>query len=150
MAQLGLLGIGHVALRVADIERSLAFYRDTLGFAEMMRLHRADGSLMLIYLRITDTQFVELFPDGQGMTSPGREVTAINHFCLACADLDTTAAALRDKGIRLTVEPKMGLDHNRQCWIDDPDGNRIEFMQMSASSMQAEAITRLRNASQSR
>jgi lactoylglutathione lyase len=44
----------------------------------------------------------------------------------------------------------MGLDHNRQCWIDDPDGNRIEFMQMSASSMQAEAITRLRNASQSR
>jgi lactoylglutathione lyase len=147
MAQLGLLGMGHVALRVADIDRSLSFYRDTLGFAEMMRLHRDDGSLMLIYLRITDTQFIELFPDGQGTTAPGREVTAINHFCLECADLEETAAALRDRGIRLSVEPKMGLDHNRQCWIDDPDGNRIEFMQMSPDSMQAEAIRRLRSAS---
>ena len=57
MAQLGLLGIGHVALKVGDIERSLAFYRDTLGFAEMMRLHRDNGELWLVYLRITDTQF---------------------------------------------------------------------------------------------
>ena len=40
----------------------------------------------------------------------------------------------------------MGLDHNRQCWIEDPDGNRIEFMQMSRDSMQAEAIRRLRGA----
>ena len=38
MAQLGLTGIGHVALKVADMERSLAFYRDRLGFQEMMRL----------------------------------------------------------------------------------------------------------------
>jgi lactoylglutathione lyase len=60
-------------------------------------------------------------------------------------DLDATAEALRQAGIKLTVEPKMGLDHNRQCWIEDPDGNRIEFMQMSLQSMQAEAIRRLKN-----
>ena len=67
MAQLGLLGIGHVALKVSNIENSLAFYRDTLGFDEMMRLNRDDGSLWLVYLRITDTQFIELFPGGEGM-----------------------------------------------------------------------------------
>ena len=133
-----------MALKVSNIENSLAFYRDRLGFAEMMRLNRDDGSLWLVYLRITDTQFIELFPGGEGSAAPGREVTAINHFCLECADLEATAAALREAGIRLTVEPKMGLDHNRQCWIDDPDGNRIEFMQMSPQSMQAEAIRRLR------
>lgn len=32
--KLGLAGIGHVALKVADIGRSLEFYRDRLGFAE--------------------------------------------------------------------------------------------------------------------
>jgi lactoylglutathione lyase len=122
MAQLGLLGIGHVALRVTDIERSLAFYRDALGFAEMMSLRRDDGSLWLVYLRITDTQFIELFPDGQGSRAPGREATAINHFCLECADLEKTAAALRAKDIPLTVEPKMGADGNRQCWIEDHAG----------------------------
>jgi len=144
--KLGLNGIGHVALKVADIGRSLEFYRDRLGFAEMMRLNNDDGSLWLVYLRITDTQFIELFPGGQGSRAPGSDVTAVNHFCLECADLDATAVRLREAGVKLTVEPKMGLDRNRQCWIEDPDGNRIEFMQMSPDSMQAEAIRRLRGA----
>ena len=144
--KLGLAGIGHVALKVADIGRSLEFYRDRLGFAEMMHLNNDDGSLWLVYLRITDTQFLELFPDGQGDRAPDRDATAVNHFCLECDDLDITAARLRGAGVELTVEPKMGLDGNRQCWIEDPDGNRIEFMQMSPSSMQVEAIRRLRTA----
>ena len=144
--KLGLSGIGHVALKVADIGRSLEFYRERLGFAEMMRLNNDDGSLWLVYLRITDTQFIELFTGGQGVRAPGHEATAINHFCLQCDDLDATAARLRDAGVRLTVEPKMGLDGNRQCWIEDPDGNRIEFMQMSPDSMQADAIRRLSGA----
>jgi lactoylglutathione lyase len=144
MAQLGLLGIGHVALKVVDLDRSLEFYRDTMGFAEMMRLNRDDGSVWLVYLRITDTQFIELFLHGEGDRAPGSGRTAINHFCLECGDLDATAAALRAAGIKLTVEPKMGADHNRQCWIEDPDGNRIEFMQMGPNSMQLEAIARLR------
>ena len=144
MAALGLTGIGHVALKVSDINRSLAFYRDRLGFQEMMHLDRDDGSLWLVYLRITDTQFLELFPGGEGEEAPGPDRTAINHFCLETADLDATANALRAAGITLTVEPKMGLDGNRQCWIADPDGNRIEFMQMGPASMQADAIRRLR------
>lgn len=144
MAALGLTGIGHVALKVSDVGRSLAFYRDRLGFAEMMHLDREDGSLWLVYLRITDTQFLELFPGGEGDLAPGPDRTAINHFCLETDDLDATANALRAAGVPLTVEPKMGLDGNRQCWIADPDGNRIEFMEMGAGSMQAEAIKRLR------
>ncbi|MEX0953691.1 MAG: VOC family protein [Rhizobiaceae bacterium] len=144
MAALGLTGIGHVALKVADIGRSLAFYRDRLGFEEMMHLDREDGSLWLVYLRVTDTQFLELFPGGEGDLAPGPDRTAVNHFCLETDDLDATANALRAAGVPLTVEPKMGLDGNRQCWIADPDGNRIEFMEMGAGSMQAEAIKRLR------
>lgn len=146
MAGLGVGAIGHVALKVADIERSLSFYRDRLGFQEMMHLDREDGSLWLIYLRITDTQFLELFPGGEGTQAPGPERTAVNHFCLECDDLDATAEFLRAAGVMLTVEPKTGLDRNRQSWIEDPDGNRIEFMQMAVNAMQREAISRLRAA----
>jgi lactoylglutathione lyase len=143
MASLGLTGIGHVALKVVDIERSLEFYRDRLGFAEMMRLDREDGSLWLVYLRITDTQFIELFPGGEGARAPGPERVAINHFCLESADIQATADALRAAGIALTVEPKMGADNNWQCWVEDPDGNRIEFMQMAQNAMQLDAIRRI-------
>jgi len=143
MASLGLNGIGHVALKVADIGRSLEFYRDRLGFAEMMRLNRDDGSLWLVYLRITDTQFIELFPDGEGDEAPGSHRTGVNHFCLECADLQATAETLRAVGVKLTVEPKMGADNNWQCWIADPDGNRIEFMQMAPNAMQVDAVRRI-------
>lgn len=143
MASLGLNGIGHVALKVADIERSLEFYRDRLGFAEMMRLNGDDGSLWLVYLRITDTQFIELFPGGKGEQAPGPDRVAINHFCLECTDIQAAAEALRAAGIALTVEPKMGADNNWQCWIADPDGNRIEFMQMAENAMQLDAIRRI-------
>ena len=71
--KLGLAGIGHVALKVADVGRSLEFYRDRLGFAEMMRLNHDDGRLWLVYLRITDTQFLELFPEGEGSRAPALE-----------------------------------------------------------------------------
>ena len=57
--------VTHVALRVGDIDRSLAFYVGKLGFSEMLRLAR-DGRLWLVYLRITDEQYLELFPDGEG------------------------------------------------------------------------------------
>jgi lactoylglutathione lyase len=144
--KLGLAGIGHVALKVADIGRSLEFYRDRLGFAEMMRLNNDDGSLWLIYLRITDTQFLELFPGGEGARVPERTVTAINHFCLECEDLDATAAALRGQGIRLTVEPKMGLDGNRQCWIEDPDGKPHRVYADGTGEHAANAIRRLQGA----
>ncbi len=141
MTDLGITAIGHVALKVADLERSLEFYRDTLGFDEIMRLyHDHDGSTWLVYLRITDTQFLELFPGGEGERAPGAGATAINHLCLETDDLDATAAALVAAGVKLRVAPKTGLDNNRQCWIEDPDGNRIEFMQMGPQSMQRAAI----------
>ena len=37
----------------------------------------------------------------------------------------------------------MGADNNWQCWIEDPDGNRIEFMQMAENAMQLNAIRRI-------
>jgi lactoylglutathione lyase len=38
----------------------------------------------------------------------------------------------------------MALDGNRQAWIEDPDGHRIELMQLSPDCLQLEAIARLR------
>ena len=57
--------IAHVAIRVKDVDASLDFYINKLGFKEMMRLDR-DGKLWLVYLRVTDDQFLEVFPDGEG------------------------------------------------------------------------------------
>ena len=43
---------------------------------------------------------------------------------------------LREKGVTIDVEPKVGLDANTQAWFKDPDGNAIELMQLSPISPQ--------------
>jgi lactoylglutathione lyase len=136
----GITQIAHWALKVSDVARAVEFYEGRLGFTEMMRLHHADGSLFLIYFRVTDTQFVEIFPGGIGAAAPEEDITAINHICLQVDDIEKTAAALRAAGIALFREPKLGVDGNNQCWIKDPDGNRIEFMQMLPGNLQEAAI----------
>jgi lactoylglutathione lyase len=145
---LGISQIAHWALKVSDLDRSLKFYRDTLGFAEMMRIYFPDGprkgDLMLVYLRVTDSQFVELFPLGKGSQAPTEDDTSIHHVCLQVDSIAQTAAELRKLGIALFREPKLGLDGNNQCWIKDPDGNRIEFMEMLPGNMQEVAIARLK------
>jgi lactoylglutathione lyase len=140
----GISAIAHWALKVSDLDRSLKFYRDKLGFPEMMRLHRDNGETWLVYLRVTDTQFVELFPEGVGHQAPGRDATAINHICLQVENVDASADALRKLGIELTTEPRLGLDGNRQAWFEDPDGNRIELMEMLPGNMQELAIARMK------
>jgi len=137
------VGIGHIAIRVKDIDRTLDFYRDKLGFKEMFRLER-EGKLWLMYLRVTDTQYIELFPEAVGERAPARDANGLNHLCLEVDSLDGALAELQKTGVTITREKQMGADGNLQAWIEDPDGNRIELMQMDAGNMQNAALKRLR------
>jgi lactoylglutathione lyase len=124
--------LGHTALRVHDLDRSLDFYA-ALGIRESFRLHHADGSLMLVYLHLGGDRFLELFPDG-----PEAPVTggSFMHLCLVSDDLHADVASLAHQGIVIDRRPSLGLDDNWQAWLTDPDGNAIELMQLSESSPQ--------------
>jgi lactoylglutathione lyase len=140
----GFTSLGHVAIRVTDIDRSLDFYVNKLGFEEMLRLHRANGDLWLVYLRITDDQYLEVFPYAIGDEAPPREAVGFNHACITVDDVDSVVEQLAAVGIPLIQPLVNGADGNRQAWIADPDGNRFELMQMRPGSLQEQAIARLR------
>ncbi len=142
----GVMQLAHVALKVKELERSLDFYVNKLGFREMMRLPKPDNSpgVWLVYLRITDDQYLELFPDGQGDRAPGSETTGMNHLCLGVADIDQVIEDLNAAKVPLTIQKKMAADLNWQCWVADPDGNRIEIMQLMPDCLQLAAIKRLK------
>jgi lactoylglutathione lyase len=138
----GITAIAHVAIKVKDIDRSLDFYVNKFGFEEMFRLDR-DGELWIVYLRVTDDQYLELFPGGSGDRAPNAEAVALNHICLQVSDIDQVIADLAANGVPLSRPKKMGVDHNLQAWVEDPDGNRIELMQLSDHCPQLEAIRRM-------
>ena len=125
--------LAHVAFASHDLERSLAFY-GRLGVHEAFRLHNTDGSLMLVYLHVCGNQFIEVFPDGPGPDPAKR--SSFLHLCLQVDDLHHAVKELAQAGVIIHHGPSLGLDHNWQAWVKDPDGNDIELMQLDESSPQ--------------
>lgn len=118
------------------MEKSLAFYCDVLGFKKLFELHDSEDRPWIVYLKVRDGQFIELFYNGKHEIAFHFENIGYSHLCLEVDDIHEIANHLKSKGIPLMYEPNKGLDHNYQCWAQDPDGNRIEFMQMSSESPQ--------------
>lgn len=136
-------GLGHAAFRIRDLQSALDFYCGTLGLQEAFRLDRdGEPSPWIVYLRIAPNQFLELFPGAEGEVKPRSRAAGYNHLCLVVDDLQALTEKLSSQGIRITSGPKQGMDSNWQAWIDDPDGNAIELMQISSDSPQAAADKR--------
>lgn len=128
--------IAHAAFNVKDMEKSLAFYCDILGFEKAFELNRPDGEPWIVYLKIAKGQFIELFYGGTGKTDAP---SGYSHLCFEVDNIFETAEMLKSRGAVLDSGPSQGMDTNWQCWVKDPDGNRIEMMQISPSSPQANA-----------
>ena len=125
--------LGHAAFAARDVEETLAFYK-LLGIEEAFRLNHDDGSLMLVYLHVSGDRFIEVFPGGPE-PDPNR-LQSFMHICLLTEDLGGVVERLRGEGVRIDREPVEGLDGNLQAWIQDPDGNAIELMQLTEDSPQ--------------
>lgn len=128
-------GLTHAAVKVTDIDRSLDFYINILGLSEQFRIPRPDGPPWLVYLKVAEGQFIELFP-GANAPHSSPESAAVVHICLQVDDIHQTYRELTDRGLQTRGEPTMGADNSWQFWTSDPDGNPIEFHQFTPDSMQ--------------
>ena len=66
-----------------------------------------------------------------GDRAPEREANGLNHLCLEVDSIDAAVAELEGAGVPLISPKKRGADGNMQAWVEDPDGNRIELMEMA-------------------
>lgn len=116
-----------MSLRVADPERSIAFYTllgyDVLGAVPATEL----GALTM--LKLPDDEFValELVHDPTyGRIDP----RGLSHFVIQIDDVHATAAHLAERGVH--VEEPGSPDGSTEfwtAWVTDPDGYRIELVQ---------------------
>ena len=118
------------------MDASLHFYCDILGFKKLFELNTTDDQPWIVYLKVSEGQFIELFYGGKTNVTLDNTTIGYSHLCLEVNDIDEIANHIKSKGLTLDVEPKQGLDLNHQCWVKDPDGNRIEFMQMHPEALQ--------------
>ena len=126
--------LGHVAFRVRDLERSIRWYGEAFGAREAFRANREDGSPQLVYLELAPGQFVELFPGGKNLVEEPPEPLGYAHTCLVVSDLAATLAHLAALGVAPTSPPRTGRAGQALAVIADPDGNRLELMEIPPDS----------------
>ena len=130
-------GIAHAAYTVKDMDASVAFYEKVFGFEKAFVMnHPETGKPWIVYIHVAKDQFIELFFDGIYPHPYSDDNIGYSHLCLEVRDIQEAAAAIRAAGAPLDAEPSLGCDGNWQCWTHDPDGNRIELMQMMPDSCQ--------------
>ena len=137
-------GIAHIAITVRDMEKSLDFYTRVLGFKKAFSItDPKTGEPWIEYLYMGNGQFTELFYGGKKNNPWSGELSGFNHICLQVDDINSVVEHVKKEGVEITDEVKQGLDNNWQAWIKDPDGIRIEFMQIGERSPQYKAIQEL-------
>jgi lactoylglutathione lyase len=121
----------HVGLRVADLERSLAFYT-AVGYQVVGEVPDTElGHLTMLKLPGDEFVSVEIVHDPEG-AAVGAD-TRLSHLVVQVASLDATVTTLASKGVDVDPPPAPGRsDDLRTTWIVDPDGNRIELVQWPA------------------
>jgi catechol 2,3-dioxygenase-like lactoylglutathione lyase family enzyme len=119
------LALHHVSLSVRDLDRSLAFWEGALGLA---RLPRPEMSVEGVWLGIGAAQVHLIVFDprrGDVGTTPGSINPAAAHVAFEVADYTDTVTRLRAAGLEvLETNAARG-----QCWVRDPDGHVVEFIQ---------------------
>jgi glyoxylase I family protein len=146
MNSIDIRGLDHVVIRVANLDRSLAFYRDALGCREERRL----DSIGLVQLR-AGASLIDLVPLDSPLGRAGGEAPPafeaggrnMDHFALELGHFDE--AEIRSHLERHAIEPgEVGQRYGAggqgpSMYIKDPDGNTVELKGPPLDSTQSSA-----------
>jgi len=118
--------IGHVVYRVSDVERSVRFWTEIMGFKESDR-----NDLGMVFLRCqTDHHTVAVVAGKPGSRPMDDEAIGIHHFAMEVDSPETLFKArefLKSKGVPISYEGRRGPGSNMGIEFTDPDGYSIEL-----------------------
>jgi lactoylglutathione lyase len=134
----------HTMVRVSDIDRSLAFYRDALGLKELSRKEYPQGRFTLVFLAAPadESAQVELTYNWDPEAySGGRN---FGHLAYAVEDIYATCRRLQEHGVTINRPPRDG----RMAFVRSPDNISVELLQQGGALEPAEPWKSMPNVGQ--
>jgi len=131
-----LKGIGHIALSSTNMEKTLDFYINKVGLKEHFKLYKEDGSLWLQYLWIAPGEYLEIYPVDKIDLTNDLNASLYRHMSITVDNMEKAYAELSARGVIFKGPPTKGKCGAIQAWTSDPDGNPIEFMELTSECMQ--------------
>ena len=130
-----IVGLNHVAISVLDLDEAVTYYTETMGFPEAFRIVNEAGQVTLVYVQVSASTFVELQP-ANAQRPPG-----INHFGVHVEDMAAATATFKERGANV-AETRVGSTKAILSNIYDPNGTRIELLELPPESLPAQALER--------
>jgi catechol 2,3-dioxygenase-like lactoylglutathione lyase family enzyme len=140
-------GLNHMGLTVSDIDRSIVFYRDVVGFEEPTHRRRMQGEwfdtlthnrgadIDTAYLRLGSftLQLVQYHAAGGAPLELSHHRVGNPHLCIDVDDVDARHARITASG-RHRPTPIVDIMGTgiRSFYVEDPDGVPVELLQMPA------------------
>jgi catechol 2,3-dioxygenase-like lactoylglutathione lyase family enzyme len=122
----GIIGIAHVAFRVSDLDREIAFL-GKLGYQQSFAMSNA-GKTTEVFIKINDHEFIELYP----RTDPSQPLGWM-HVCYEAGDLNALQHYYTTEGLNPTPVRKAAAG-NLISSINDPEHGVTEFTQYMPGS----------------
>jgi catechol 2,3-dioxygenase-like lactoylglutathione lyase family enzyme len=123
-----ILGVAHMALYVSDLAKARAFYEDFLGYQEPYVLKRDDGSDRIVFIKVNENQYIELFAEKAGPDGH------LNHIALYTDSAEGMRRFLAARGVKVPDKVGKGRIGNSNFNIVDPDGHTVEIVQYEPDS----------------
>ena len=118
--------IGHIVYTVSDIERSVKFWTEIMGFKVSDTNERG-----MVFLRCqTDHHTIGLASLGPDAKRPGKDALGTQHFAMEVASVDELFKArefVKSKGLEIVAEGRRGPGSNIEIHFLDPDGYDVEL-----------------------
>ena len=127
-------GLLHAALSTRSMEASLRFYRDMLGGRLIVQVDEPAGRPLAELLQFEDGTCLELFHPRED--APFGADCGRNHLCFTVDDMAALEKKLEENGVAIDTRPRVARDGNLQMWCVDPNGYRVEFMQLDPNGPQ--------------
>ena len=125
-SKLNLHQVGRVCVTVADTDRAIDFYVDTLGFQKVVDVPMGDAGRWVEVALPDAPTTIALAPPPQGTEAGSKETGII----LDTSDVDADHAALKASGADVDDEvTRWGDPVPPMFWIRDPDGNSLIIVQ---------------------
>ncbi len=121
----------HTRYRVADLEKSVSFYKEVLGLEEVGRSVSGRGSRLAFLKAPESEEQIELCQfEASGPVVVGPDLT---HLAFEVEDLDAFAAHAAAKGYPLSDGPHRSPRGHAIAFIDAPEGYEIELIERARS-----------------
>jgi catechol-2,3-dioxygenase len=119
--------LGHLVLYVRDLDRSVAFYGDILGWREIARPAGMPAAAFSSGRTHHELLLIEVGPDAQPIPA-GRRV-GLYHFGLKVGETDAELREMLSRVKERGVEIVGASDHTvtHSLYVRDPDGNEVEL-----------------------